>query len=98
MSFTVTFRPEADLDLAEAQAYLDRQESGLGREFADEIETCLLGVSRLPESFPVVSRRTRRALVKRFPYAIFFFIDGDRIRVTAIVHQSRHPRTWRRRP
>jgi plasmid stabilization system protein ParE len=32
-----------------------------------------------------------------FPYAVFFLVLGDRVRVFAILHQHRRPSTWSKR-
>jgi toxin ParE1/3/4 len=37
---------------------------------------------------------TRRLHFKRFPYTLFFRIDGEFLRVLAIAHQSRRPGYW----
>lgn len=38
-----------------------------------------------------------RALVHRFPYAIFYRQAAEAIQVIAVTHQARDPRIWRRR-
>jgi plasmid stabilization system protein ParE len=35
--------------------------------------------------------------VKRFPYVVYYRVHPDRIEVIAVLHGSRHPRTWRGR-
>jgi plasmid stabilization system protein ParE len=39
----------------------------------------------------------RRALVRRFPYAIYFRAAPDEIVVLAVIHGRRHPRHWQSR-
>ncbi len=39
----------------------------------------------------------RRALVRRFPYAVYFAIEHDVIIVLAVLHVSRDPTEWQRR-
>ena len=38
----------------------------------------------------------RRALTKRFPYAIYFSIEGTVIVVLAVLHAARNPAEWQR--
>jgi plasmid stabilization system protein ParE len=45
----------------------------------------------------LVDTTMRRALVRRFPYAIFYKIEAAEIVVYAIFHGARDPRAWRRR-
>ena len=40
---------------------------------------------------------TRRAVVRRFPYGIYFRVLGDEIIVTGVIHGRRHPRRWQSR-
>jgi plasmid stabilization system protein ParE len=44
-----------------------------------------------------VRGRTRRALVHRFPYAVFSILDPDLIAVSAVMHGRRDPRRWQTR-
>jgi len=39
----------------------------------------------------------RRALLRRFPYAVLFRIDQNAITVLACFHASRDPQQWQRR-
>jgi hypothetical protein len=45
----------------------------------------------------LVDRTVRRALVRRFPYGIFYEIEARQIVVYGIFHGARDPRAWRRR-
>ena len=51
-------------------------------------------IQRHPEGFALVRGEVRRALVMRFPYAVFFTIESDRIVVLTIMHTSRNPEAW----
>jgi hypothetical protein len=39
----------------------------------------------------------RRALLRRFPYGVFFEVAETEIVVYAVFHCARDPRAWRRR-
>jgi plasmid stabilization system protein ParE len=39
----------------------------------------------------------RRALLQRFPYAVYFILDDQIIVILAILHQRRDPAVWKRR-
>jgi hypothetical protein len=77
--------------------WYDAQREGLNEELYPRIEETLTAITERPTSFPIVRKDARRALVKQFPYAIYFRILPDHILVFAIVHTSRAPRVWRRR-
>ena len=57
----------------------------------------LEAVAEKPLAFPAVHRDVRRALVKRFPYGVFFLLSHDRVIVLAVLHQARNPAVWKRR-
>jgi hypothetical protein len=39
----------------------------------------------------------RRALVRRFPYAVFYRVESDAPVIIACVHCRSHPRRWQSR-
>ena len=39
----------------------------------------------------------RRALTRRFPYAVYFSIEEDAIVILAVLHTARDPEEWQRR-
>ena len=90
-------QPEAERDLAEAFTWYETQRPGLGNELLLSIEASLAAIQRRPETFPVVHREIRRALIRRFPYGIFFVIDEASLIVIAIFHAKRDPRRWESR-
>lgn len=97
MTYEVRLREEADRDLAEAALWYELQGNGLGFQFLDEVLRVLATIAEHPFTYPVVWRETRRALMNRFPFAIYFRKSGETIVVVAVMHGSRHPRNWMRR-
>jgi len=65
-------------------------------EFAAEIERVVASISERPFAFPQWKREdaVRRALASRFPYAVFFDVEPQRVVVMGIAHSSRRPRFW----
>jgi plasmid stabilization system protein ParE len=61
------------------------------------VEATLARIERQPGAFPVVHGNTHRALVRRFPFGIFYVVRDADVAITAIMHCSRHPRRWRTR-
>ena len=59
--------------------------------------TALASIQRHPEAYALVDPTMRRALVRRFPYAIFYEVEATEIVVYAIFHGARDPRAWKRR-
>lgn len=90
----IEFRAEAGRELVEAFEWYEGERVGLGKEFLVAIAAVIRGLRREPGRFRVVGRRTRRALVKRFPYMLLFDVEEKRILITAVFHLKRHPHRW----
>jgi toxin ParE1/3/4 len=99
MSRRLIIRGKAKLDLAEGSLWYARKNRDLGDEFLAAVRARLDRVVSQPSSFPIVARNNiRRALVDRFPYAIYFVEMSEGIAVLAVFHTSRdHRRLLRRR-
>ncbi len=97
MTSRVDLRSEAEADIEEAAAWYETQRAGLGDEFLAEILIVLDAVLVNPKLFPIVHRETRRALIHRFPFGIYYRVEEESIVVIAIMHGTRHPRRWQGR-
>ena len=90
-------RPLAAADLDEAFAWYESRSVGLDVDFLRAVDGSFAGIDAAPLAFPVVYRDARRALLRRFPYAVLYVVDGNRIHSLACTHTSLHPRRWRGR-
>jgi plasmid stabilization system protein ParE len=97
MTVEVRLRPEAEQDLAGSATWYEDQRSGLGLEFLQEAQDVLSAIAERPLSFPIVHRTARRALLHRYPFGVFYFIEGEQAVVIGILHGSRDPQAWKAR-
>ena len=97
MTPRLVFRPEAESELLDARAWYDDQQPGLGQTFATEVNRVLGAIVSHPLAYPRVHGETRRAVVRRFPYAIYFRPVSDEVVVLAVMHGRRLLRRWRSR-
>ena len=51
----------------------------------------------MPELYAKVHEEYRRALVRRFPYAVFYEYSRGTVIVYSIFHTSQDPKKWRNR-
>jgi len=93
----LVLRPQAKGDLDEAFHWYEERQPGLGRSFRASVESILSSIREHPSMYPRVDSSIRRASTDRFPFGIFYQIDGDTIRVIAILHNARNPERWKRR-
>jgi len=89
--------PIARQELIEAVSWYETRGSGLGESFESEVERQVVRIRENPLQFPVVFADIRRARLRRFPYGLFFRIDGDDAFVIACFHASRNPQSWQDR-
>ncbi len=97
MSRRTFVRTEAQIDVREAALWFENQEPGLGLRFASEVTTSLNAIANNPFRFPVLDEEVRRALLKSFPYSIYFLTSTDIVVVIAVLHQHRNPTAWQDR-
>ncbi len=98
VAFPVIFTPRARAELIDAQDWYENEGPGLGRRFRAAAEAVVEFMGANPRQFPVVYKNIRRALFRRFPYALMFVIEADEsLTVIACFHGSRDPAHWKKR-
>jgi plasmid stabilization system protein ParE len=97
MTYQVIVRPEAAREIQDAFDWYEGRGEGLGLEFLRAADACLSSVRRNPEAFQPVHEQVRRALLRKFPYALFYVLRDDAIVVIACFHVRRSPADWQRR-
>ena len=88
---------EAELEIFEAALRYERERIGLGVRFETQVNSVFASLVDNPFQFPVIEEGVRRAIVRVFPYAVYFTLEADLITVLAVLHMHRHPDTWKRR-
>jgi len=89
--------PEAEAELTEAREWYSHQRDDLDLEFMQCVHEALSRVADNPLAFPTVHRTLRRAVVRRFPFAIFYEVVAGEIEVRAVFHSRRDPEIWKSR-
>ncbi len=93
----VQIRPAANRDVLDAVDWYETQLSGLGARFFEDLEKVLLRIEESRDQFPTVYRDAHRALLRRFPYGVFFKNYEDRTLVVAVADLRREATRWQRR-
>lgn len=97
MAAELIIAPEAQLDLDEAYGWYESRRVGFGEEFLCSVDACLKAICRLPETHGKVHKDYRRAMVRRFPYSVYYKYAEGTVTVHLIFHASRDPEKWRQR-
>ena len=73
------------------QWYQQLKVKGLGNRFALSVKDAIERIQSNPHAFAVRYENIRIAHTESFPYALHFYIDSNRIIITAIIFQGRNP-------
>lgn len=93
----VRYRAEARDDIKNIRDSYESLSKGLGASFRLAVRECLDLVRNHPELFELVDEDIRRALLTKFPYAVFYESKRSEIIVYGVVHTSRDEAAWRER-
>jgi plasmid stabilization system protein ParE len=91
----LVIRPAAAGDLENAFLWYEQQRIGLGDAFLAAAGSVFEKILSHPEMYPVIHRQTRRALLRRFPYCVYFRAYPEVVVIVACMHGRRDPAEWR---
>ena len=94
MAYRLTVSDRAALEIVEAYEWYQEQHPGLGFEFLEALDEQFQAIIQSPQLYAQIHRGVRRALLRRFPYGVFYASKGEIISVLAVVRTSRRPRRW----
>jgi plasmid stabilization system protein ParE len=94
MTHKVIYYEDAQDDLQAAYIYYENERVGLGEEFLQRVEETVEYIRQYPLHFPILSGKTRKSNLTRFPYAVFYLIHLDTIKITSVMHLKRNPEEW----
>jgi len=92
VNWRVIIRPAAEADLRDARLWYETQRPGLGNELIAEIGRAVQLLAEQPERRPIYYNGFRRLMTHRFPYKVFYRVEGDRVIVFRILHAKRDHR------
>ncbi len=97
MSVPVVLRRRFKDDLGAGFDWYEAQKSGLGEEFLSSVQATLSSIGMYPEIYASVYGEVRRAIIPRFPFAIFYIVESERAVGLRLLHTARDPRVWPQR-
>lgn len=80
MKYKISVKDEAELDLLEAFDWYETEKPGLGNEFLNELDKCIVHLENNPLQYQIIYKNVRRILLQRFPFGVFYLVE------TNIVH------------
>ena len=94
MALPVVFRRRVQSDLRFAFDWYEEQRAGLGGEFRAAVQATFRTIELHPEIFSSVYDDVRRAVLTRFPFAVFYLVEPKRVVVLRVLHTARNPALW----
>lgn len=96
----VQLHPDAEEELIQAAGWYEDRRPGLGAELLAEVDAGITILSKSPLMWglwpgaPEFRPPVRRALLRRYPFAIAYQASADHVVILAIAHTSRRPFYW----
>lgn len=87
----IRFLSPANIELDEAVRYYEHQMAGLGYRFFQEVSAAIERIIFMPEAWTKIGIKTRRCMLKGFPYALLYVAEKEEIVITAVAHLHREP-------
>lgn len=94
MAFRLRFSTRALREIGEAREWYELQSRGLGEEFIAALELQLKRLEQAPLLYAEIIPRVRRTLLPRFPFGLFYAVQGNLVHVLAVLHDARSPGRW----
>lgn len=88
----IIIKPLADQKVGDVFEWYEFRKIGLGFEFLEEWESTLDYISKHPLTCQKVHNDFRQKLIGKFPYLIFFEIDGETIIVYQVLGGPENPK------
>ena len=96
-SFQLRIHPFAELEIKHAKEWYNGKSNNLGNEFFTEVEKTISQLLNIPKQFSTIKKNIRKAVVKRFPFCIFYIAGANTVDLYAVFHNSRNPQVWEKR-
>jgi toxin ParE1/3/4 len=97
MTPEIVVLPAAEAEISEAFAWYEDKDEGLGSEFMRALDATLAAIQRSPTGYALVHKQVRRAMLRRFPHAVFYLYENEKLIIMACFHSSRDPQQWQDR-
>jgi len=91
MAIPVVYRQAARRDIIDAAHDYEAQRRGIGTSFLDELARIEAHVADAPRLYQRIDGDVRRAVLRRFPFGLFYLEEEQRILVLACLDLRRDP-------
>jgi plasmid stabilization system protein ParE len=97
MKGEVRFHEDAVADYEAAFKWYLLRSDFVASRIAEEMNRAIATISEAPDRWPMTKHGTRKFLLERFPFAIFYREIPSGIQILAVAHGHRKPGYWKAR-
>ena len=99
MHYAVKFSRLAINDLRDICDWYEEKSVCLSDRFLDTLQLIIDQISENPHRFMEKEGGARMALLRRFPYKVFYMVNESKrtVRIIVIMHRARRPDIWQKR-
>ena len=90
----VRLHPDARAELRAARIWYFERSPLSAIAFAQTIDNAISRIRVAPNSYPLAGHDTRKFVLQRFPFNIFYRFQEAEIIIVAVAHQKRLPGYW----
>lgn len=90
----VRLHPKARGELREARNWFDQRSPLSATAFAHAVDNAVSRIAAAPGKYPPAEYGTRKLVLQRFPFNIFYLADESEVVIVAVAHQKRRPGYW----
>ena len=94
MNYSISISAHAQKEIADAFLWYEQQRNGLGSQLMLLLDKKFELLQQNPNLHSTVYKTIRRSLIKKFPYSIFYIVDGNTVEILAFFHMKRKPIRW----
>jgi plasmid stabilization system protein ParE len=94
MSYNVSILAEAEADIDSAYIWYESKQLNLGNKFFKIVADSVNYISKNPRCCEEIYKGTRRFVIKKFPYGIYYKVnfDSNEIQIIGVIHFKRTTR------
>ena len=90
----VKLHPDARAELRAARNWYYERSPLSAIAFAQTVDKAIFKIREAPNTFPLADHGTRKFILQRFPFNIFYLTRETEIVIVAVAHQKRRPGYW----
>lgn len=90
----VRLHPAARAELVEARNWYYERSPLTSVAFAQAVDHAVARIRTAPNTQPLADHGTRKLVLQRFPFNIFYRVGETEILIVAVAHLKRRPRYW----